>query len=241
MWMRGPDRRETMSREVADGVLRLLDSTGARTLDITGGAPEMNPEFRYLVQEASARGCEVIDRCNLTILVAPGYTDLPEFLAEHNVQIVASLPCYLEENVDKQRGDRVFQRSIEALQRLNAQGYGQPDSALSLTLVYNPTGLSLPPNQEGLEADYRRELKARYNIDFTALFTITNMPISRFLADLLEQKRYDDYMETLVSAFNPDTVDRLMCKTLLSIDWQGYLYDCDFNQMLDMKLTPEAR
>ena len=237
----GPDRRETMSREVADGVLRLLDSTGAKTLDITGGAPEMNAEFRYLVQEASVRGCEIIDRCNLTILVAPGYTDLPEFLAVHNVQVVASLPCYLEENVDKQRGDRVFQRSITALQRLNALGYGQPDSKLSLTLVYNPTGPSLPPGQAGLEAAYRRELKTRYDIDFTALFTITNMPISRFLADLLEQKRYDDYMETLISAFNPETVERLMCRTMLSIDWQGYLYDCDFNQMLDMKLSPETR
>lgn len=197
----------------------------------------MNPEFRNLVTEARSLNCRVIDRCNLTILGTPGHTDLPEFLAAQQVEIVASLPCYLEANVDKQRGDRVFQRSIEALLRLNQLGYGIPGSNLNLTLVYNPTGPSLPPNQNQLEADYRRELRDRYGIEFTRLFTITNMPISRFLADLLERGRYESYMEKLITAFNPQTVDGLMCRTMLSVDWQGDLYDCDFNQMLDLPVA----
>lgn len=230
----GPDRREAMSAEVADACLRLLQSAGIATLDITGGAPEMNPQFRRLVLGARALGCRVIDRCNLTILVAPGYTDLPEFLAEQQVEIVASLPCYLEANVDRQRGDRVFQRSLEALGRLNALGYGMPNSDLSLTLVYNPTGSSLPPSQQRLEDDYRRELRGRYGIEFTRLFTITNMPISRYLADLVENGKYESYMQKLVDAFNPATLDGLMCRSMLSVDWQGHLFDCDFNQMLDL-------
>lgn len=230
----GPDRRENMSPEVADACLRLLDRAGIDTLDITGGAPEMNPEFRRLVSGARSLGCRVIDRCNLTILVAPGFTDLPEFLAEHQVEVVASLPCYLESNVDKQRGDRVFQRSLEALRRLNALGYGQPESPLKLTLVYNPTGYSLPPDQEKLEGDYRRELRSRYGIEFTQLFTITNMPISRFLADLQNNGKYDLYMQKLVQAFNPATLEGLMCRSMLSVDWLGNLFDCDFNQMLDL-------
>lgn len=197
----------------------------------------MNPQFRRLVIEARAMGCQVIDRCNLTILVTPGFTDLPEFLAEHQVGIVASLPCYLEANVDKQRGDRVFQRSLEALHRLNATGYGLPDSDLPLTLVYNPTGASLPPSQQKLEEDYRRELRSRYGIEFTQLFTITNMPISRFLADLMESGRYDAYMRKLVDSFNPATIDGLMCRSMLSVDWQGNLFDCDFNQMLNLPLA----
>jgi radical SAM/Cys-rich protein len=169
--------------------------------------------------------------------VTPGFTDLPEFLAEHQVGIVASLPCYLEANVDKQRGDRVFQRSLEALHRLNATGYGLPDSDLPLTLVYNPTGASLPPSQQKLEEDYRRELRSRYGIEFTQLFTITNMPISRFLADLMESGRYDAYMRKLVDSFNPATIDGLMCRSMLSVDWQGNLFDCDFNQMLNLPLA----
>jgi radical SAM/Cys-rich protein len=233
----GPDRRENMSAEVADACLRLLRRQKISTLDITGGAPEMNPQFRRLVIEARAMGCQVIDRCNLTILVTPGFTDLPEFLAEHQVGIVASLPCYLEANVDKQRGDRVFQRSLEALHRLNATGYGLPDSDLPLTLVYNPTGASLPPSQQKLEEDYRRELRSRYGIEFTQLFTITNMPISRFLADLMESGRYDAYMRKLVDSFNPATIDGLMCRSMLSVDWQGNLFDCDFNQMLNLPLA----
>ncbi len=237
----GPDRRESMSAEVADACLRFLNDAQIGTLDITGGAPEMNPQFRRLVREARALGCRVIDRCNLTILVAAGFTDLPEFLAETQVEIVASLPCYLEANVDKQRGDRVFQRSLEALRRLNACGYGQADSPLRLTLVYNPTGYSLPPAQEKLEADYRRELRSRYGIEFTQLFTITNMPISRFLVDLCEHGQYDAYLSKLVQAFNPATIDGLMCRSMLSVDWQGNLYDCDFNQMLELGVAGLAR
>ncbi len=233
----GPDRRESMSVQVADACLSLLQSANIATLDITGGAPEMNPHFRRLVASARALGCRVIDRCNLTILVAAGFTDLPEFLAEQKVEIVASLPCYLEANVDKQRGDRVFQRSLEALRRLNALGYGLSDSPLKLTLVYNPTGYSLPPSQQKLEEDYRRELRSRYGIEFTQLFTITNMPISRFLSDLYEHGQYDGYMQKLVDAFNPATIDGLMCRSMLSVDWQGNLFDCDFNQMLELGVT----
>lgn len=233
----GPDRRESMSVQVADACLSLLQSAKISTLDITGGAPEMNPQFRRLVASTRALGCRVIDRCNLTILVAAGFTDLPEFLAEHRVEIVASLPCYLEANVDKQRGDRVFQRSVEALRRLNALGYGLPDSPLKLTLVYNSTGYSLPPSQQNLEEDYRRELRSRYGIEFTQLFTITNMPISRFLVDLSENGQYDAYMQKLVDAFNPATIEGLMCRSMLSVDWQGNLFDCDFNQMLELGVT----
>lgn len=233
----GPDRKENMSVEVADACLLLLQSANISTLDITGGAPEMNPQFRRLVTGARTLGCRVIDRCNLTILVAAGFTDLPEFLAEHQVEIVASLPCYLEANVDKQRGDRVFQRSLEALHRLNALGYGLPDSPLKLTLVYNPTGYSLPPSQQKLEDDYRRELRSRFGIEFTQLFTITNMPISRFLVDLSESGQYDAYMQKLVDAFNPTTIKGLMCRSMLSVDWLGNLFDCDFNQMLGLGVT----
>ncbi len=234
----GPDRRESMSRDVADACLDVLDRGNMATLDITGGAPEMNPHFRHLVTEATRLKRQVIDRCNLTILVTPGYEDLPEFLAENRVEIVASLPCYLEANVDRQRGDRVFQRSMEALRRLNALGYGRTDSGLRLNLVYNPLGPSLPPPQAALEADYRRELQARYGVEFSRLYTITNMPISRFLHDLLESGRYSAYMQKLMDAFNPATVDGVMCRTLLSVDWQGRLFDCDFNQMLELGVVP---
>lgn len=238
----GPDRRESMSWEVAQACLDLLDRAGIQTLDITGGAPEMNLQFRKLVAGAREMGRRVIDRCNLTILIAPGYTDLPEFLAEHKVEIVASLPCYLEGNVDRQRGNHVFDRSIAALQRLNTLGYGLPDSPLPLTLVYNPTGPSLPPPQGQLEADYRRELRGRFGIEFTQLYTITNLPISRFLDSLLKSGQYEAYMHKLVEAFNPATVDHLMCRTMLSVDWQGNLFDCDFNQMLELRVsTPGSR
>jgi len=233
----GPDRKESLSARVAEACLEFLLRANVGTLDITGGAPEMNPNFRRLVAQAHRLGRRVIDRCNLTILLAPGYQDLAQFLAEHQVEIVASLPCYLEENVDKQRGDRVFQKSIEALKRLNGLGYGVSGSSLTLSLVYNPVGLSLPPEQRSLEADYRRELRNRYGIEFTRLYTITNMPISRFLADLVNQGYYEEYMQKLVEAYNPHTLDGLMCKTMLSVDWQGNLYDCDFNQMLELPLT----
>lgn len=234
----GPDRRESMNLPVAEACVRLLGAGQIPTLDITGGAPEMNPHFRWLVAEASKLNCRVIDRCNLTILVAPGFDDLPEFLASHAVEIIASLPCYLEENVDRQRGNHVFERSILALKRLNALGYGLPGSPLKLNLVYNPVGPTLPPGQACLEADYRRELRSRYGVEFSQLFTITNMPISRFLDDLLQSGKLEAYMQTLVNAFNPATVGGLMCRSTLSIDWQGGLYDCDFNQMLDLKVEP---
>jgi radical SAM/Cys-rich protein len=234
----GPDRREIMSRETVDQCLEAFRRSKIPTLDITGGAPELNPHFRHLVREARRLNRRIIDRSNLTILLAPGFTDLPEFLADHRVEVVASLPCYLEENCDRQRGSGVFKRSIEALQRLNELGYGRPESQLSLTLVYNPTGASLPPNQENLEANYRSELSDRYCIEFTRLITITNMPISRFLDDLLASREYERYMRRLVDAFNPATVDGVMCRTTLSVDWQGRLFDCDFNQMLDLEVAP---
>lgn len=236
----GPDRRESMSRETAEAVIRALAATDIPTLDITGGAPEMNPHFRWLVEEAHRLGRHVIDRCNLTILVAPGFSELPEFLAQHEVEVVASLPCYLEENCDRQRGDGVFRRSIEALRRLNELGYGQPGGSLELTLVYNPVEPSLPPPQAKLEADYRQQLRARYGVEFTRLYTITNMPISRFLDDLLRSGKYDQYMQQLVEAFNPSAVDGVMCRTMISVDWQGRLYDCDFNQMLELPMVKEA-
>jgi radical SAM/Cys-rich protein len=229
-----------MTAPTAETCLAVLDRLGIDTIDITGGAPELNPNFRWMVSEARRLRRRVIDRCNLTILLAPGFEDLPEFLAEHQVEIVASLPCYLAENCDAQRGDGVFEQSIEALRRLNALGYGQAGSSLALTLVYNPVGHSLPPPQENLEADYRRELRARYGVEFNRLYTITNMPISRFLDDLIESGTYESYMRRLVDSFNPATLQGLMCRNTLSVDWQGYLYDCDFNQMLDLRVTGPA-
>jgi radical SAM/Cys-rich protein len=233
----GPQRRESMSREVADACVDLLRKTSIPTLDITGGAPEINPHFRRLVTQARRLGRRVIDRSNLTILLAPGFDDLPQFLADQQVEVVASLPCYLAENVDRQRGDGVFERSLEALRRLNRLGFGRSGSNLTLTLVFNPLGASLPPPQAGLEADYRRELLARYGIEFTRLYTITNMPISRFLDDLLATGRLETYMRTLAAAFNPLSAGNVMCRTMISVDWSGRLYDCDFNQMLELGLS----
>lgn len=230
----GPDRREVMSRETVEACLKVLEESEIPTLDITGGAPEMNPYFRNLVTEATRLGRRVIDRCNLTILLAPGFDDLPDFLAANRVEIVASLPCYLEENCDRQRGDGVFRRSIEALRRLNGKGYGRAGTGLALTLVYNPVGPSLPPPQQKLEEEYRRELADRYGIEFSRLYTITNMPISRFLDDLLQSGQYETYMRKLVAAFNPAAAAGVMCRTTLSVDWEGRLYDCDFNQMLSL-------
>ncbi|QDV66491.1 molybdenum cofactor biosynthesis protein A [Rosistilla carotiformis] len=235
----GPDRRESMSRATAEAIIDVLARHDIPTLDITGGAPEMNPNFRWLVEQATLLGRRVIDRCNLTILMANGYRDLPEFLAQHEVEVVASLPCYLEENCDSQRGDGVFKRSIDGLRRLNALGYGQPDSTRTLNLVYNPVGPSLPPSQAALEATYRSELKSRYDIVFTNLHTITNLPISRFLDDLLRSDQFDNYMQKLIESFNPATVEGVMCRTMVSVDWQGHLFDCDFNQMLNIGLSPE--
>ncbi len=237
----GPDRRENMTRETAQAVIDFLKANPClTTLDITGGAPEMNGNFRELVTAARVMERSVIDRCNLTILLAPGFTDLPEFLAHHRVQIVASLPCYLESNCDAQRGDGVFKKSIRAIRVLNELGYGQPDSGLDLNLVYNPVGTGLPPPQERLEADYHGEMQARYGLRFNRLLTITNMPISRFLDDLLRQGKYVEYMNRLISSFNPATVEHLMCRDTLSIDWRGFVYDCDFNQMLDLPVAGDS-
>jgi radical SAM/Cys-rich protein len=232
----GPDRREVMSRETMQLCLDVMAKTDIATLDVTGGAPEMNPNFRWLVQQARGLGRHVIDRCNLTILLAPHFEDLPDFLALNRVEVVASLPCYLPANTDRQRGDGVFEKSITALRQLNEAGYGQPESGLILTLVHNPAGPALPSPQRLLEDAYRHELSTRYGVVFNRLFTITNMPISRFLNDLVQNGQYDEYMEKLVSAYNGDAAAGVMCRTTLSVGWDGRLYDCDFNQMLDIRL-----
>ncbi len=234
----GPERREVMSRETMADCLGVLARAGIPVLDITGGAPEMNPHFRWLVSEARRLGCHVIDRCNLTILLAAGYEDLPEFLAAQRVEVVASLPCYLPQNTDAQRGDGVFEKSIVSLRRLNAVGYGRPDGGLVLTLVYNPLGPSLPPPQPALEDAYRQELADRHGVAFNRLYTITNMPISRFLDDLVRRGRVEEYLAKLVAAYNPAAAAGVMCRTTLSVGWDGRLYDCDFNQMLDLGLAP---
>ncbi len=234
----GPERRQVMSRETMQQCLEVLAKTDIPTLDITGGAPEMNPHFRWLVERAAALGRRIIDRCNLTILLAPHFEDLPAFLAQHRVEVIASLPCYLPANTDQQRGEGVFEKSITALRRLNEQGYGWPESELTLTLVYNPVGPTLPPPQQALEDAYRRELSARYGVVFTRLFTITNMPISRFLDDLIRSGCHDEYRTKLIAAFNADAADGVMCRTTLSVGLDGRLYDCDFNQMLDLGLAP---
>jgi len=235
----GPKRTELMDKETIDDVLRYIDRYDIKVLDLTGGAPEMNPHFVYLVKEARARGVEVIDRCNLTILLEPGYEDMTEFLADHQVKITASLPCYSEQNVDKQRGKGVFQESITALKLLNSLGYGK-QADLELNLVYNPNGTSLPPGQMQLEADYKKQLGEEYGIEFHHLLTITNMPISRFGSMLLSKGLYEEYMQLLKDNFSQDNLDGVMCKTLLSVDWQGYVYDCDFNQMLEMPLMHQG-
>ncbi|MGD8643938.1 MAG: arsenosugar biosynthesis radical SAM protein ArsS [Chromatiales bacterium] len=233
----GPTRKELMDRQTIETVLAFLRASAIRTLDITGGAPELNPHFRLLVREARALGVAVMDRCNLTILEEPGQEDLADFLAEHGVAIVASLPCYLEENVDGQRGDGVYRRSIDGLRRLNALGYGRDGSGLMLDLVYNPTGAYLPPPQAELEADYKRELAARHQVRFNRLLTLTNLPIQRFGSTLISKGQFDEYMELLRSAHRDANLEAVMCRSLLSVDWQGYVYDCDFNQMLGLPLA----
>lgn len=230
----GPRRKEIMQRETVDTILEFLRASDIKTLDLTGGAPEMNPHFRYLVHEACELGVQVIDRCNLTILSEPGYEGLAEFLAEHKVEVSASLPCYLGENVDAQRGKGVFTDSISGIKALNALGYGVDGSDLMLNLVYNPTGTSLPPSQTELEAAYKKELKERFDIGFNQLFTITNMPIKRFGSWLISKGEFEYYMQQLKDNYQPENVDGVMCRSLLSVDWQGYVYDCDFNQMLDL-------
>ena len=237
----GPRRKELMQRDTMDTILAFLQASSVKTLDLTGGAPEMNPDFRYLVEQARALDVKVIDRCNLTILNEPHYEWLADFLAEHQVEISASLPCYLGENVDAQRGKGVFGRSIEGIQQLNALGYGQDNSNLTLNLVYNPTGTNLPPSQTELQAAYKKELHERFNIQFNQLFTITNMPIQRFGSWLVSQNAFDAYLCTLKDNYSPENLDAVMCRSLLSVDWQGYVYDCDFNQMLDLPLANQAK
>lgn len=232
----GPNRREVMDRDTVDLVLDYLRASGAKTLDLTGGAPEMNPHFRDLVREARRLGVKVMDRCNLTILEQPGQEDLAAFLAEHQVEVVASLPCYLEQNVDAQRGDGVFQASIRGLQQLNARGYGQPGSGLVLDLVFNPQGPNLPPPQGPLEADYKRHLGEHYGVVFNQLFTIANMPIHRFGKQLRKEGRLEAYLDLLKGAHRDENLAAVMCRLLISVDWQGYVHDCDFNQMLGMPL-----
>ena len=232
----GPTRKELMDRATMELALAAAARHGVGKLDLTGGSPEMNPEFRWLVAEARARGLHVMDRLNPTIMREPGYEWVGEFLAAHRVEAIASLPCYSRENVDAQRGNGVFEASISALQELNDRGYGRPGSGLVLNLVYNPLGPSLPPPQQALEADYKRLLGEEFGIVFNALFTITNMPIKRFGAVLLAKGQYDGYMETLRNAHRAANLKQVMCRSLLSVDYQGFLYDCDFNQMLGMPL-----
>jgi radical SAM/Cys-rich protein len=236
-----PDRKEMMARATIDDVLRVLAARGIGTLDVTGGAPELNPDFRHLVHEARALSVHVIDRCNLTILNEPGFEDLADFLAREGVEVTASLPCYTKENVDRQRGDHVFESSILALQKLNALGYGIETTGLVLNLVYNPLGPSLPPAQDRLEATYKRELAANFGIVFNRLFTLANMPIKRFGSTLITQGKFASYMQLLRSAHNPDNLDGVMCRSLLSVDYRGYLYDCDFNQMLGIPLVAAGK
>jgi radical SAM/Cys-rich protein len=232
----GPDRREVMSRDTMALCLRALTSTAIPMVDITGGAPELNPDFRWLVEQTTALGGHVIDRCNLTVLLPPEQADLPEFFARHGVEVVASLPHYRATNTDTQRGDGVFEKSIHALKRLNEVGYGDGRSGLRLGLVTNPVGAYLPPAQASLEVEWKRELMRRHGVTFDALYCIANMPISRYLEWLAESGNLDAYMERLVTAFNPATVGGVMCRHTLSVGWDGRLYDCDFNQMLDLEV-----
>jgi len=232
----GPTRTEMMDADTLALIPQVLAAGKLHTLDLTGGAPEMHVGFRDLVRAARAQDCKVIDRCNLTILFEPGQEDLAEFLAGHQVEIVASLPCYSLDNVDKQRGKGTFDKSITALQQLNALGYGKPDSGLTLNLVYNPQGASLPPNQDRLQADYQRELFEHFGIVFNQLFAITNMPIQRFGSTLISKGQFNDYMDLLKTNYAAANLDTVMCRNLVSVDWQGNLYDCDFNQLLTLAL-----
>ena len=232
-----PKRTELMSRETVDLLLEYLQNSGATTLDLTGGAPELNPNFRYFVEQARSMGVTVIDRCNLTILEEEGQEDLAEFLAENKVEITASLPCYLEDNVDAQRGKGVYGASIRGLQRLNALGYGTDNTGLVLNLVYNPIGPYLPPSQESLQADYKKRLSEQFNIYFNQLFTITNMPIKRFGSTLISKGEFDNYMDLLRGAYQEANLKNVMCRSLISVDWQGFVYDCDFNQMLKLPMV----
>ncbi|MBQ0743134.1 MAG: arsenosugar biosynthesis radical SAM protein ArsS [Pseudomonas sp.] len=237
----GPTRTEAMSDAVLATLYDVIDAHSVQILDLTGGAPEMHPRFREIVMHAREQGLEVIDRCNLTILSEPGYEGLAEFLAEQRVHVSASLPCYSRDNVDKQRGDGVFVRSIQGLQMLNELGYGQPGSELELNLVYNPQGPNLPPPQAALQADYKSHLAEDFGIVFNQLHTITNQPIARFGSTLMSKGQFNDYMALLRDSFSEANMAGLMCRSMVSVDWQGYLYDCDFNQMLDLPMSVLAK
>lgn len=232
-----PARTEIMTRETIDRILAFIEASDIQTVDITGGAPELIPDYRYFVDRIRALGRHVIDRCNLTVIFEPGQEDLVDFYVGHGIELICSLPCYSADNVDAQRGKGVFDKSIRALQILNERGYGKPGTGLSLHLVYNPVGASLPPPQEELAADYREELLAHFGIVFNELYTITNMPINRFAGYLERRGELDDYMDTLRANYNTATLPRLMCRSQVSVDWLGNIYDCDFNQMLDMHVT----
>ena len=234
----GPDRREIMTRETMEKILKVLATSTTHTVDLTGGAPEMNPQFRWFVEQLSQLKKKIIVRCNLTIIMAnKSYHDLPAFYKKHNVHIVSSLPYYDKDKTDRQRGDGVFQDSISALKLLNSIGFGKEGTGLKLDLVYNPAGAFLPGNQAALESDFKKELMRLFNIEFNQLFAITNMPISRYLDYLIESENYEGYMEKLVNAFNPTAAKGVMCRNTISISWDGFLYDCDFNQMLEMKIN----
>jgi len=232
----GPRRKEEMDLATVKQVLQVIKQEKISILDLTGGAPELNPHFKFLIREAKKLNCHIIDRCNLTVLFEEGQQDTAQFLADHEVEIVASLPCYLEENVDKQRGKGVFDKSIKALQILNELGYGKMDSHLILTLVFNPQGADLPPPQAALEEDYRKKLGAELGITFNRLLTITNMPIKRFGSMLLSKNSFDSYLNTLKTAYQASNLNKVMCRNLISVDWRGFIYDCDFNQMLEMPI-----
>jgi len=233
----GPDRKEIMTRDTMQLCLTALEKSGAHTVDLTGGAPEMNPDFRWFVEELSKLGKKIIVRCNLTIIVAnKKYNDLPEFFKEHKIEISSSLPYFSASKTDSQRGDGVFDKSIEALKMLNEVGYGKENSGLILNLVYNPAGAFLPSNQTALEIEFKSKLKLNHGIEFNQLFAITNLPISRFLEYLVRSGNYDEYMEKLILAYNPVAAENVMCRNIISIGWDGFIYDCDFNQMLDLKV-----
>jgi radical SAM/Cys-rich protein len=237
----GPNRTEEMAGDIADLVAAVLERRNIRTLDITGGAPELNPHFRRLVTDARKMGVRVMDRCNLTVMEVAGQHDLGEFLAREQVEIIASLPCYSEDNVDSQRGKGVFDTSIRSLQKLNSLGYGHDESGLVLNLVYNPQGPSLPPPQAALEADYKRILSEQHGVIFNSLYTLANMPIQRFGSMLISRKQFDGYLSLLQNAHQDANLGGVMCRSLISVDYRGYLYDCDFNQMLDLPLSHGAR
>ena len=237
----GPDRKEIMTKEVLQQCLEAAKTPTIHTVDLTGGAPEMNPNFRWFVSELHQLGKKIIVRSNLTILTYKKYLDIPQFFKDNKVTVISSLPCYTKDNVDKQRGNGVFERSIQALKTLNELGYGNESTGLELDLVYNPVGASLPPEQTALELDYKRELKELFDIQFNNLFTITNLPISRFLDYLLKEERYEAYINKLIDSFNPMAASNVMCRNTISVGWDGKLFDCDFNQMLELGVASSSQ